>query len=318
MPDNAAAQLRRVLSLIPELADDQEHQLADVAEKIGVDSLTLIKDLESLATRFDEPGGFVEGVQLYLGSDTVSVVSNHFRRPMRPTISELRAVELGLTMLRTELPPDERSCAESARDKLRRTIGRLPSGHNLGDLYAESELPAASEHLSTLRTAFRARHKVRLDYLKADSDEMESRIVQPYAFVIASGSWYIIAFCEQSEGLRIFRLDRITGVTPAEEEYEVPASFRLSDAVRDHKALGMKIEGTMKVRYSPRIARWIAEREEGEHASDGSFVVEHPLADPDWAVRHVLQYGGEAEVLEPAELRVAIRGRLQRASGMLQ
>jgi proteasome accessory factor C len=318
MPDNAAAQLRRILTLIPELADDQEHRLTDVAQKIGVDPLTLIKDLESLATRFDEPGGFVEGVQLYLGSDTVSVVSNHFRRPMRPTISELRAVELGLTMLRTELPPDERSCVESAREKIRRTIGRLPAEHNLGDVYAESESPGSSEHLSTLRSAFRARHKVKLDYLKPNSDEIESRIVQPYAFVIASGSWYIIAFCERSDGLRIFRLDRVTGVTPADEEYDVPTSFRLSDAVRDHKALGTRIQTTMKVRYSPRIARWIAEREEGQHAGDGSFLVEHPLADPDWAVRYILQYGGEAEVLEPRELRVAIRERLERAARMLQ
>ena len=185
-------------------------------------------------------------------------------------------------------------------------------------MYAESESPGSSEHLSTLRSAFRARHKVKLDYLKPNSDEIESRIVQPYAFVIASGSWYIIAFCERSDGLRIFRLDRVTGVTPADEEYDVPTSFRLSDAVRDHKALGTRIQTTMKVRYSPRIARWIAEREEGQHAGDGSFLVEHPLADPDWAVRYILQYGGEAEVLEPRELRVAIRERLERAARMLQ
>ena len=57
------------------------------------------------------------------------------------------------------------------------------------------------------------------------------------------------------------------------------------------------------VRYSPRIARWIAEREEGELEADGSFVVSHPLADDAWAVRHVLQYGPEAEVLEPARVR---------------
>src|SRR3982751_87786 len=121
MPDNAAAQLRRVLAVIPELADDREHPLDAVASKLGIDSTTLLKDLESLATRFDEPGGFVEGVQLYLGSNTVSLVSNHFRRPMRPTVSELRALELGLTMLRTEVPPDERSCIESAREKIRKT-----------------------------------------------------------------------------------------------------------------------------------------------------------------------------------------------------
>jgi predicted DNA-binding transcriptional regulator YafY len=40
------------------------------------------------------------------------------------------------------------------------------------------------------------------------------------------------------------------------------------------------------------------------------MVVEHPLADPEWGMRHVLQYGDEAEVLEPASLRARLRERL--------
>jgi len=318
MPDNAAAQLRRVLSVIPELAYDYEHLLEEVADKLGIDALTLLNDLESLATRFDEPGGFVEGVQLYLGANTVALVSNHFRRPMRPTVSELRALELGLTMLRTELPPDERSCVESAREKVRRTISKLPpDALNPETHYAESEKPASTQHLAVLREAFKARQKVRLDYLRPDSEEARSRVIQPYGFVIASGSWYVIAYCELTESLRIFRLDRIAGVARTDQEYEVPATFRVADAVRAHKALSPSSAKSMRVRYSPRIARWIAEREEGNVDGDGSFIVEHPLVDPDWGVRHVLQYGAEAEILEPQSLREAIREKLSRAAESL-
>jgi predicted DNA-binding transcriptional regulator YafY len=43
---------------------------------------------------------------------------------------------------------------------------------------------------------------------------------------------------------------------------------------------------------------------------DGSFEVDHPLLDDQWAVRHVLQYGRDAEVLAPERIRSAIRGRL--------
>ena len=317
MPDTAAAQLRRILAVIPELADDHEHSLDDVAELVGVDSATLLKDLESLATRFDEPGGFVEGIQLYLGSGTVALVSNHFRRPMRPTMSELRALELGLTMLRTEVPPDERSCIESAREKIRKTIARLPSDHVLGNLYGESENPGSAADLAHLRDALKSRKKVLLQYRKADGEEVTTRVIRPYSFVIASGAWYAIAYCELTEGLRVFRLDRIASVSPTEEEYEVPDSFRVSDVVSNHKALSPRSVDTMKVRYSPRIARWIAEREEGELQEDGSFVVRHPLADAGWAVRHVLQYGAEAEVLEPASIREAVRQRLVKAMSAL-
>jgi proteasome accessory factor C len=314
MPDNAAAQLRRILAVIPELADDQEHSLEHVATKIGVDSATLLKDLESLATRYDEPGGFVEAVQLYLGSGTVSLVSNHFRRPMRPTVSELRALELGLTILRSELPPDERSCIESAREKLRKTIANLPPDQSLEPVHhAESESPRSAAHLSALRKAFRSHQKVNLGYRKPDSDELTTRVIRPYSFVTASGGWYVIAYCERSEGLRIFRLDRIAAVAQIQEEYEVPENFRVADVLSAHKAFASQPARAMKVRYSPRIARWIAEREEGETETDGSLVVEHPLANTDWAVRHVLQYGAEAEVLEPTSVREAVRDRLVKA-----
>ena len=318
MPETAAAQLRRVLALVPELADDKEHKLNDVARRLGMDALTVLKDLESLATRFDEPGGFVEGVQVYLETDKVSLVSNHFRRPMRPTISELRALDLGLAMLRTEVPPDERSCIESARDKVRRTIGRLPPEINFQDThYAESEKPASTKHLATLRAAFKSRRKVRIDYLHADREDVSARVIQPYSFVISSGNWYVIAYCEETQALRIVRLDRITRVDRVQEEYNVPENFRVSDAVSAHKALSATGSGRMRVKYSPRIARWIAEREEGELAPDGSFIVDHPLVDPDWGIRHVLQYGAEAEVLEPASLRDAIRAKLKRASELV-
>ena len=314
MSDNAAAQLRRILAVIPELADDVEHPLADVAAKLGVDPATVLKDLESLARRFDEPGGFVESVQLFLTPDTVSVISNHFRRPMRLTVSELRAIELGLAMLRSELPPDERSAVESARDRLLKTLAKLPGDDALEELhYAESGTGSSAAHLSALRAAFRAHQKVDLDYRKGDSEEISSRVVQPYSFVNSSGAWYVVAYCENSEALRIFRLDRIARVAATPATYEIPDTYRVAEAIQGSRALSPGTVKEMKVRYSPRIARWIAEREDGEHEPDGSFTVTHPLADVGWGVRHVLQYGPEAEVLEPAEVRDTIRTTLQRA-----
>jgi predicted DNA-binding transcriptional regulator YafY len=69
------------------------------------------------------------------------------------------------------------------------------------------------------------------------------------------------------------------------------------------------------VKYSPKIARWIAEREGVAPDSDGSLTIDHPLADADWGVRHVLQYGADAEVLEPTGMRDEIKRRLAAMSG---
>src|SRR6476469_10265822 len=116
----AAAQLRRILQIIPEIADGCEHDLHEVARQAGVDAETLLRDLKALADRYGEPGGFVEGMQIYIGSDKVAVTSDHFLRPMGLTVEELRALELGLSVLRAERPPDETSVIERARERLRK------------------------------------------------------------------------------------------------------------------------------------------------------------------------------------------------------
>jgi proteasome accessory factor C len=126
--------------------------------------------------------------------------------------------------------------------------------------------------------------------------------------------WYSVAWCESSDGIRIFRLDRIEGMDLLDAKFESPRGFSLDAVLQDGKAFQAAGTRKLRVRYSPRIARWIAEREGKPLAEDGSLTLEHPLADLDWAVRHVLQYGAEVTVLEPDEVRQAVVRRLQRMS----
>ena len=309
----AAAQLRRILHLIPRLADGERHSLDDVSRLAGVDRTVVLKDIESISERFEVPGGFVEGLQIYIEADGVSIVPNHFLRPMRLTRSELLALELGLVMLRGERPPEEHRAMDEALARLRQAVARLPREEIGEDFRVASLSPAGDlEHLRRLREAFRIRRKVRLDYRKADAGEPSSRVICPYGIVFASGMWYAVAHCERSEGIRIFRLDRVETVEILEVAFESPRGFSVDALVREGKAFQAAGAGTLRVRYSPRIARWIAEREGKTLAEDGSLTVEHPLADADWAVRHVLQYGPDVTVLEPASVRDAVRRRLER------
>ncbi|HLS48194.1 MAG TPA: WYL domain-containing protein [Gemmatimonadales bacterium] len=311
--ETAAAQLRRVLHVIPLLADDQEHTIQEVAELAGVDRKTIVKDLRSLASRFNDPGGFVEGVSIMIEPDRVSVHTNHFQRPMRLTRRELAALELGLAMIRGERPPDEHRAIDGARDRLGAAVAELPDDAVPGlaarvgeSLVATGEDPA---HRSLLRTAIEARRKVRLSYQKADAREPSPRTVCPYSLVHASGMWYLVAHCDES-GLRFFRMDRVRQVEIIDEHFEASDEWA-AESVQSGPLFRAEQAGSMRVRYSPAIARWIAERTGQEPDADGSVTVEHPCADIDWAVRHVLQYGADAEVLEPRAIRAAVRERLE-------
>ena len=165
--------------------------------------------------------------------------------------------------------------------------------------------------LDELRKSLRDHRKARIAYRRSGSDEVTTRVVRLYAIVPASGMWYAVAYCESSEGLRVFRMDRVEKAEALADHYEIPADFSVSETLQAGKGLKAELPPTgIKVRYSARIARWIAEREGVAPDSDGSLTIEHPLADTDWGVRHVLQYGPDAEVLEPPALRDEIVRRL--------
>ena len=311
--DSAAAQLKRILHVIPTLADDQDHPIDEVARLAGVDRRTIVRDLRSVAERFDDPGGFVEGVAILIEPDRVSVRTDHFHRPMRLTRRELAALELGLAMLRGERPPDEHRAIDSARRRLDAVVAELPddadgepgAGRFGAPLVAAGEDPA---HRALLRSAIEESLKVRIAYQKADAREPAARTVCPHALVYARGMWYLVAHCEEG-GLRFFRLDRVHAVEVLDEGFEKSTEWP-ADELPAGPMFRAEEAGTVTIRYAPAIARWIAEREGREPEADGGLTVEHPCADVEWAVRLVLQYGPDAEVLGPGAVREAVRKRL--------
>ena len=312
MSETAAARLRRILLLIPRLGDGQEHDVTELAREIGTNRETLVRDIETLFTRADDPGGFVPGVSVYFTGQKVSLNSNRFLRPMRLTSSELGALELGLAMLRAERPPDERKAVNGALDRLRKAMVTLPSDA-IAAGQREVSLPALSDPatLAAVKRALSERRKLRIRYHSGSKADASDRTVQPYALVVASGHWYLLAHCESKGEVVSFRLDRMEGVEQLDDAYEIPTTFSVDEHLNDRKVLRTGAPAKMRVRYSPRIARWIAEREGLEPDVDGSLTMDHPLLDVQWGVRHVLQYGPDAEVLEPHDVRAEVARRVE-------
>jgi predicted DNA-binding transcriptional regulator YafY len=310
-PKGAAAQLRRLLLVMPQITDGAEHALNDLAVRVGTDVGTLTDDLYSLVDRCELPAGFTESVLLYVDADRVSARSNHLRRPMRLSASELCALELGLAVLRAQRPPDEHTVLESARRRLQQVLAALPGERVPDSLYHASVGEVGStDCLPLVRQALRTRRKLQLAYRSSGSTETVERLVSPYGLVAGNGMLYLVAHCARSADIRLFRMDRVQSVAATTESFERPASFTIDDVMRSGRVFHGDQSGTMLVRYSPRIAPWIAEREGRQRDADGGLVVSHPLADWDWAMRHLLQYGPEAEVLEPAALRDRLRAQL--------
>ena len=306
---------RRLLALVPLLGDEQPHALDDVAARVGTDADTVLHELMALGDRPDDPAGFVAGLTVEVEAAPqmrVRARSPHLKRPMRLTWSERQALDLGLAALALERPLQEHGAIARARAKLSRLSMQAPRADLADDRRKLAAYKASDPAvLRLLQQAARERRVVRLRYQGGNASAAVARTVRPYAVILAKGSWYCPAWCEAAGALRIFRLDRIEDAALDGATFERPDNFDPRALVRDGRVFQHDGAPTMTVRYSPRIARWIAEREGRVPDADGSLTLEHPLADPEWGIRHVLQYGPDAEVLAPATMRAALAKRLR-------
>ncbi|HYC50097.1 MAG TPA: WYL domain-containing protein [Gemmatimonadaceae bacterium] len=309
----AIDQLRRLLAILPQIGGGEAVPIADVARRAGSDPDTILADLRDLSDREGDPAGFVEHLQLFIESERISMAPTlFFQRPTRLNEDEWRAIELGIALLRAERKPDDRPALDALLAKVRQLMAEVPAQESQRAATLGAERHA--DVVAVLRRAMRTQRKVEITYQKGTSDAPDVRSICPFSFVTEQGAWYLVAHCERSEAIRVFRLDRLLAIKVLAEPFEESQDIDVEELMsKGHAFVGDPPE-RLRVRYSARIAKWIAERERGTSNADGSFEVEYPLGDADWAIRHVLQYGPDAEVLAPARIRDALVARLKQMS----
>ncbi len=310
----AAEQLRRLLLTIPKLDDDRPHAVEALAESIGTDARTLLRDLRTLVDRQSpEPAGWYEPITLTLDADSVRLERpSYFRRPMALTTNELRALDLALALLRQEAGPDEHGVIDGARERVARIAATTVDDATVTHaIHLGAHDPDAARRRRVLDDCILEHCIAELEYQRAGDPAPQRREVSPLGFIFTAGSWYLIAGTVPSGDLRVFRFDRIAAVRRTERPFTPPGDIALNEFMRDGRVFIGDPAEELRVRYGPRIARWISEREGIAPDADGSVTVVYPLADPEWALRHVMQYGPDAEVLAPATVRTLLRTRLQ-------
>ncbi|HET8607837.1 MAG TPA: WYL domain-containing protein [Gaiellaceae bacterium] len=217
-----------------------------------------------------------------------------FRRPPRLTPLEARAIRLALEFVGPMIAAGAHSPLERVRRKLEETFGEF-------DLQMTPEPDAGPEEglLATLNEAIERNRLVEIDYLKEGEAAPASRQVEPYRISRELPHWYVHTWSRTSEAERSFRLDRIRSVRLLDERFEPRPDFE------PQRFRGAR---TARVWYSPAVARW--EVEKGARGlADGSALSERAVGSPEWLVGEVLSFRGEAEVLEPADLRELVARR---------
>jgi predicted DNA-binding transcriptional regulator YafY len=156
------------------------------------------------------------------------------------------------------------------------------------------------------RLAAATRKRMRLVYAGEGATETSTRVVDPHKVIYAGGAFYIMTWSAEQQDWRRFRAERVI------EAEVLDAGQTGEGGIEDEGqrifSAPAEILDEVRVRFTPKVARWLTERyPDGEQQKDGSFVVTLRSASIDWAVRTVLQYGPEAEILSPPAYREAMR-----------
>jgi proteasome accessory factor C len=294
-----------MLTIVPFIVQHPGTDLREVSRLFGVPAEALRKDLDLL---------FLSGLPPYGPGDLIDVevdeddrvwirMADHFARPLRLTRHEARSLALRATELLATPGFPEAPALRSALAKLRAGLGADEVG--AGDAIEAAEGGRPAPHLDLLREAARERRRLEIEYYSASSGEWSARTIEPEEVFSSLGHWYVAAWDVTHDAERLFRADRVRSASPTGETFEPRG---LEGAGRD---LYTPSEDDVAVRLLLRPgARWVAEYyavTDAVERDDGALEVTLPAKRLGWVAGLLLRLGGDAEALDPQELRDRVR-----------
>jgi proteasome accessory factor C len=302
-PSRTAERLRRLLAVVPHVVNRPGTRLKELARLFDTSEQELLADLNLL---------FLTGLPPYGPGDLVEVdvdeesrvwirMADHFSRPVRLTRSEAMALYLRGTEVLGSSPPEEGRALRSALDKLADRLGPEALGELQVEVGAGGRSPGP---LGIVRDAARSRQGLEIEYYSATRDEVTTRRIHPEQVFSAIGNWYVVAWDHRSDAERMFRVDRIRRARPTGETFEPRG---LAGSGRDLYS-GSSEDITVRLRLGGG-ARWVADYYQVDRAmeEDGALMVDLPTTDLAWVAKLVLRLRGQAQVLDPPELRERVR-----------
>jgi proteasome accessory factor C len=300
-----SAQLSRLLALLPYLRARPGARLADVAAAFGITEQRLRKELDLLWVCGLPGHGPGDLIDFSFEGDTVTVVEPAgVERPLRLTRDEALALVVALRALAETPGLVARDAIDRALAKVEQAAGSAAEPAGRVEVAVEGE----ERVLPVVQRALQERRRLHLSYYVPARDETTDRDVDPMRVLVVDGRTYLEAWCRRTEGVRLFRLDRVEEVRLLDLPAEPPAEAEPRDV---SQGLFQPAPDALLVTLALRpAAAWVADYhpcESVQESSDGGLVVRLRVADPEWARRLALRLAPHGRIVAPVELADQVR-----------
>jgi proteasome accessory factor C len=287
--------LRRVLALVPWIADHPGTPLTEISARFGVSVSELERDLGLLLMCGLPPYTPDRLIDVEIVDGRVWIrFAEYFARPLRLTPDEGLALLTAGRALLAVPGSDGQGALATALEKLADVLG---AGEGLA---VEVDDPPS---LDALRRAAAAREQLEIDYYSFGRDALTRRRIDLYSVFHAFGHWYAAAYCYLASDERLFRVDRIQATRPTGEHYDPPGADspeQFGESVYRPRPDDPRVT----LELAPG-ASWVVESYPTEAAQarpDGSWKVVLAVSERAWLERLLLRLGPLARVVEPPEL----------------
>ena len=193
----------RLFDIIQILRDGKLHHAQDIANRLEVSTRTIYRDMDTL-TASGVPVQGERGVG-YMITEAISLP------PLTLTAPELEALNLGLAIVAQAADETLKSAADTLAAKVDAVLPAQTIAE--ADAWKFAVYPFADptrnlSHMPLLRSAIKARQKVRLTYTSR-AGAVTARVIRPLHMEYWGRVWTLTAWCELRAAFRVFRLDLI-------------------------------------------------------------------------------------------------------------
>lgn len=291
-------QINRLFEIIYTLMDRKTVTAKELAEHFEVSTRTIYRDIDSLSAA---------GIPVYMSKGRgggVSILEDFVLNKAVLTSNEKREILSSLQALSTVSSTEN----DSAIKKLSSLFGESNPEWIEIDFSSWYNADKEQELFDALKSAIITKKVIAIDY-SSSKGEGTCREVEPLKICFKGMARYLYGFCLLRNDYRFFKLSRIKNLQVSDKRFtrETPAK------VFDNKISFCDEFIKLKLKISPEMSfRVYDEFDEYEKLKDGSFIVEISYPKGEWVFYYIASFGQNCEVLEPQEIRDAIKEEFEK------